>query len=82
MDDIEDLMKLKVELIFPGELKDEPIICNLGRDYNIVFSIVEASFSSEIGYATLVLKGQESDLHKAFEYLRSREVTINQISER
>jgi len=69
-------MKLKVELTFPEELKDEPIIWYLGNKFKLIFNIVEASFSTEVGWAILVLDGNEDELKKAIDFIRSKGVTI------
>ena len=72
-------MKLKVELTFPGKLKDEPIIWYLGNNFKLVFNIIEASFSTEIGWAILLLRGTEDEVNRACEYLRSKGVTLEHI---
>ncbi len=74
-------MKLKVELSIPGELKSEPIIYYLGNKFNIIPNIIEASFSTDVGWAVLVLEGKESEIEKAVDYLKSKKITVN-ISER
>ena len=72
-------MKIKAELTFPGELKNEPIICYLCKQFNIVLSILEASFSTATGWAILVFEGKEEELKKAFEYLRTKGVKFEDI---
>lgn len=72
-------MKLKLELTFPGELKDEPIIWYLGNHFKLIFNIIEASFSTEVGWAILILEGEDEELEKACDYLRSKKVTIERI---
>lgn len=67
-------MQIKAEFTFPGELKNEPVICNLCKQFNIIVSIVEASFSTDTGWAILVLKGSEEEVKKAFEYLKNKGV--------
>lgn len=42
-------MKIKAEFIFPKELKDEPLICDICKQFNITLSILEASFSTDTG---------------------------------
>jgi hypothetical protein len=69
-------MKIKIELNFPAELKEEAIICQLCKQFDIVLSILEASFSTEVGWAILILSGIEGELKKAFEYLNSKGVEI------
>lgn len=72
-------MQLKAELTFPGELKKEPIICNLCKTFDIVLNIVEASFSTDTGWAILVFEGKEEELKKTFEYLKDKGVKIENI---
>ncbi len=69
-------MKIKAELTFSSELKDEPIICNLCKKFDIVLNIVEASFSTATGWAILVLEGSEEELKRAFKYLEDTGVRI------
>jgi len=70
-------MKLKVELTFPGQLKDEPIIYYIGQKYNIIPNIIEASFSTKTGWALLVLEGEQAEIDKALEFVRNKNVGIN-----
>lgn len=67
-------MKIKAELTFPGELKEEAIICFLCKKFDVILNIVEASFSTATGWAILVLEGEEQELKKAFDYLRDKGV--------
>lgn len=70
-------MKLKIELSIPNELKDVPIIYYLGSKFDLIPNIIEASFSTDVGWAVLVLDGKESEINKALDYLKSKKITIN-----
>ncbi|MFH1655511.1 MAG: NIL domain-containing protein [Candidatus Omnitrophota bacterium] len=70
-------MKLKVELTFPLHLKDEPVIYNLGKDFEIIPNIIEASFSTKTGWAILVLEGKQEEIGKAVESLKKKKIVIN-----
>lgn len=70
-------MKVKVELSIPVELKNEPIIYLLGNKFEVIPNIIEASFSTDVGWAVLVLEGKETEIDKAIEYLRSKKITVN-----
>jgi ABC-type methionine transport system ATPase subunit len=72
-------MKIKGEFIFPCALKEEPIFCNICKQFNIVLSIIEASFSTDTGWAILVIEGEEEDLNKTFEYLKSKGVEMKDL---
>jgi ABC-type methionine transport system ATPase subunit len=69
-------MKIKAEFTFPGELKEEPIICNICKEFNIILNIIEASFSTDTGWAVLILEANEAELNKTFEYLKIKGVEI------
>ena len=70
-------MRLKVELTFPAQLKDEPVIYNLGKEFEIIPNIIEASFSTKTGWAILVLEGKQEEIDKALEFLRKKKIVIN-----
>ena len=61
--------ELRVELFIPGELKDEPIICDMIRKFKIDMKIIEASFSTESGWAYLILSGEKGELNRVFEFV-------------
>jgi len=68
--------EMKVELFIPGDLKDEPIICDMIKNYNISMKIVEASFSTESGWAYLMIDGEKSEIDRVFGFLRERGVNV------
>ena len=74
-------MKIKAELAFPSDLKEEPIICELCKKFNITLNIVEASFSTEIGWAILIIAAKAGELKKAFDYLKNCGVEIKNTQE-
>ena len=55
-------MKMIIGLTFPGELKDESIICYLCKNYDIKLNIFEASFSMYSGWAILGIEGEDEEL--------------------
>ncbi len=71
-------MKIRAELTFPSELKDEPILCNLCKKFDIILNIVEASFSTATGWSILILGGNKEELDRAFKYLKDSGVIIEE----
>lgn len=69
-------MEIRIEITIPGKLKDEPIICNLCKKFDIVLNIIEASFSTEVGWAILVFHGADEEVEKALGYLKDKGVNI------
>ncbi len=69
-------MKIKTEVIFPAKLKEEAIICQLCKQFDIIVNILEASFSTDTGWAILIFEGSEEELKKAFKFLTNKGVEI------
>jgi hypothetical protein len=74
-------MRIKAELNFPSNLKDKPIICQVCKKFDIILSIVEASFSTDIGWAILILEGRREDLEETIGYLKDKGVEITKKEE-
>ncbi len=72
-------MKMIIGLTFPGELKDESIICTLCKNFDIKLNIFEASFSMYSGWAILGIEGEEEVLKNSFEFLRTKNINIEKI---
>ena len=70
------MIDTKVELFIPGELKDDPIICDMIRNYKIDLKIVEASFSTESGWAFLVISGEKPEVDKLFGDLKDKGISV------
>lgn len=68
-----------IGLTFPGELKDESIICTLCKNFDIKLNIFEASFSMYSGWAILGIEGEEEVLKKCFDFLRTKNINIEKI---
>ena len=69
-------MKKIVELSIPKELKNEPIIYTIYKKFEIVPNIVEASFSSDNGWAILSLEGSNEELERLFSFLKEKDIDI------
>lgn len=74
-------MKMVIGLTFPGELKDESIICYICKKFDITLNIFEASFSMYSGWAILGIEGPEDEINKVFEYLKTKNINIERIKE-
>ena len=69
-------MKIKAEFTFPGNLKEEPTICYLCKNFDITLKILEASFSTEVGWAILILEGGQEEIKKTLNYLSGKGIEI------
>lgn len=70
------MAKVKVEITIPSDLKNEPIIHYMSHHFKVIPNIIEASFSTEMGWAILTLEGDQEEIDRLFEYMRSKNITI------
>ena len=69
-------MKIQVELTFPADLKNEPVLYQMGRNFKVIPNVLEASFSTEMGWTIITLEGEEAEINRLFDYLKTKNVTI------
>ncbi|MBD3264208.1 MAG: hypothetical protein GF375_03795 [Candidatus Omnitrophica bacterium] len=67
----------EVELNIPGEFKNRPFFYDIIKKFNVVPSILEASFSTEVGWAIVKFEGEQADLDKLFDFLEKEGVEVN-----
>lgn len=63
-----------LELTFPAGRVTEPIICRMGREFDVIFNIVRANVSRRQGHFHFVLIGEEPAVKAAEEFLREQGV--------
>jgi ABC-type methionine transport system ATPase subunit len=66
----------EVELNIPARFKDEPIFYYIIKNFDIIPNIVEASFSTEMGWALVRFEGEEEELDKLFGFLKEKGVEV------
>ena len=66
---------------FPTKTQvEQPIIWMMSRKYpEVSFDIRQASVQNEIGIMAVLLKGKESEVSAAIEFLREKGVTVEPI---
>lgn len=74
------MSKRRVHLTFPEKLVQEPIIFNLGKQFNVVTNIRRANVEESFGWVILELDGDDRALDEGLRYLEELGVQINTIS--
>ena len=74
-------MKIQAEFLFPQDLKEEAIICRLCKEFDIILKIVEASFSTQTGWAILRIEAEPEELRRTLDYLKERRIEIKKLEE-
>jgi ABC-type methionine transport system ATPase subunit len=72
-------MRQRLHLTFPENLVQEPIIYNLGKQFDIVTNIRRANVEDKFGWVILEVEGTEDALAKGVRYLEDLGVQIDRI---
>ncbi len=71
------MAKLRVKLTYPDELITEPVIYNLSKHYDLVFSIRHAEVRDDRGWVILELEGQAEDIDRGLEHARKLGIRVD-----
>ncbi|MFH1441343.1 MAG: NIL domain-containing protein [Candidatus Omnitrophota bacterium] len=72
-------MKIAIGLTFPGDLKDESVLCFVCKNFDVNVNIIEASFSTASGWAFLEVEGKKEDIEKVIDYMEGKGIKIQKI---
>ena len=75
------MAKRRVMLTIPAELHSEPIIYNIGQQFNLVTNICQADLMEERGWVTLELDGEDKDIEEAIAWAMSKGARVDTISD-
>ena len=70
---------LRVRLSFPPSQITEPVIYNIGRQYNIVTNIRRANVTADTGWVVLEITGEADELERAVDHLRNINVEVEPV---
>ena len=70
-------MKRRVMFTFTQENIREPVIHNLGHEFNLVTNIRRAALSVDKGWIVLDLEGEENDIERGLAWVTSKGVRID-----
>jgi len=75
------MAKQRVMLTFSPETSTQPIIYNLGQQFNIVTNIHEADASEERGWIVVELEGDDKDIEAGIAWATSKGIRVDMIGE-
>jgi len=70
------MAKRRLMLTFPEELIRDPIIHNLGQQFNIVTNILRADVTEDRGWVVLEVEGKNEDIEAGITWAISRGVRV------
>jgi len=75
------IVKQRVYCTFPKDQIQQPILYNLGRQFQVIPNIRGASISDEMGLVFLELEGEADEVQRAVDFLRERKVKVDLVKE-
>ena len=73
------MAKKQVMFTFPQELITEPIIYNLGLQFNVVTNIRRADVAEDRGWVVLELEGEEKDIEEGITWVTAKGVRVDPV---
>ncbi|MBI2118537.1 MAG: NIL domain-containing protein [Elusimicrobia bacterium] len=73
-------MKQAIDLIFPKNLIQDPIIYQMSKEVPVVFNIRRAKVTEKVGEIVLELEGSENELNAAKKWLENRGIKVEPIT--
>ena len=73
-------MKQALDLIFPKNLIQEPLIHKMSKEIPIIFNIRRAKVTDKVGEIVLELEGSQKDLENAKEWLTEQGVKVQPVT--
>lgn len=75
------MTRRRVMFTFSEEQIREPIIYNLGQQFNLVTNIRRADLSEDEGWILLELEGDENDIEQGIAWVTSKGVRVDPVNE-
>lgn len=72
------MAKLRFHIRFPEEKIPEPVIYQIGHDYQVVTSIRRADVRATTGWMDIEFSGETEEIERAIEGLRNQGVLVDQ----
>ena len=75
------MTKKRVMLSFAEDVIRDPVIYNLGQQFNVVTNIRSADVSEDRGWIILELEGTDKDIDDGIAWVTSRGVKVDEVAE-
>ena len=72
-------MKSRLWLMFQPRLVTQPVVYELGKKFNVVTNIRQASVNEEIGLVSIELNGERAEIERAIAWLEEIGVKVEPV---
>ncbi|HWP28442.1 MAG TPA: NIL domain-containing protein [Chloroflexota bacterium] len=73
------MAKQRVKFTFPPELITQPVIYNMGRQFDVVTNIRRANVTRDRGWVILEISGELQEIERAIEWANRQGVRVDPI---
>jgi hypothetical protein len=73
------MAKLRVKLTFPPDLITQPVIFNMGKEFNVITNIRRANVTRDRGWVVLEISGSDDELEHAVEWTRAQGIRVDPV---
>ena len=73
------MARQRVKFTFPPDLVTQPVVYNMGKQYQVVTNIRRANVSRERGWMILEISGSDEEIDRALGWARDQGVRIDSI---
>jgi len=70
-----------IKCIFPESLIQDPIIHQLGYEFDVTTSIIQAKVTPDVGWVVLDITGDDLEIQKSLGWLANKEIGLQIIKE-
>ena len=70
----------RLKFTYEQEMKKEPIISMLSKDFDLVTNIRRADVREDMGWVVLEIEGEENEIQKALDWVATKSVRVDPIS--
>jgi len=70
----------RIRLTFPETLIQEPIIYQMGREFDVVTNIRMADVDARVGWVILELNGTDQEIQRAIDWAESKGVRVDPVT--
>ncbi len=71
--------KTRLWLLFPAKLITRPIVYELGKKYDVITNVRQASVTDEVGIVSLELEGEREEIKKSIAWLEAEGVKVEPV---
>lgn len=73
------MARRRIHLTFPEELITQPVIYNMGKQFDVVTNIRRANVEERVGWVILEIEGPDAEIDKAIRYASGLGVQVAEI---